>query len=497
MSINLDTSNRLTGLASGLETDTMIEGLLSIYQMKLDKQEQKSTELGWTADAYREINTLIKNFRSEYLSVLSDTNMMSASSYSSFEVNMITDMTAASITASSSAVAGTYTIDSITQLATAATTSSTNAFTGDSYSSDTTLEKLELANGFVFDANNEISFSINDETFTFSKDTTIASMMKQINSSDAGVTMRFSNLTKGFSITADNTGSKSTIEIANISGNAFAATDSALGLSAGTYTGQDAICSINEISVTQSNNTFSYDGVTYTLNDTTDTEMQFSISQDYQPTVDSIVSFIGSYNELVEKLQGAVEEDIYYDYDPLTEAQKEDMTEKEIEKWEEYAKSGVLKNDSYIKSLLSTLRSSFYSAVEGTGMNLSDIGLTTGTYSDGAVIMVDENKLLSALQNDPETVKSMFVQTSDSDTFSEEGLMVRISDALLSYTQDTTDVALDSLDNQIVSAEEKVESLEDRMKDKEKALWQKFAAMEAALSQMNSLSGWLSTLFVS
>jgi flagellar hook-associated protein 2 len=497
MSMTIDTSNRITGLSSGLETDTMVEGMLSSYQMKFDKQAQKTTKLEWTAESYREINSLIKNFRSQYLSVLSETNMMTDRAYNQFYTSIQTDTDAVTISASSSARACTMTIDSITQLAEAAHISSEGVFTGEKYRSDTTLGALELANPLTFDEAGSLSFSINGETFSFSQDTTIAEMMRDINSSDAGVTMRYSSLTKGFSLTSDTTGSESTVNIINITGNAFAAQDSALGIAEGIYAGQDAICSIEGIAVTQSANTFSYDGITYTLTDTSDTPIEFSVCQDYQGTVDSIVSFVDAYNQLVDKLQSKVKENIYYDYPPLTDAQKEDMTEDEIEKWEEKAKSGTLHGDAYISSLLTTLRSAFYTTVEGTGMKMSDIGLTTGTYSDGAKITVNKDKLLAALKEDPEAVKSMFVQTSDANDFDQQGLVVRISSSLLNYTQKTTDIALDSLEERITMSEEKQEALETRMEEKEKALWKKFSEMEAALAQLNSLSGWLSTLFVS
>lgn len=167
MSLTIDSSSKVSGLASGLETESIVEGLMSSYQTKLDKQNQNTTKLEWTAAAYREINTLIKNFRSKYMSVLSDKNMMSGSSYSALSVSMMTSTSAVSVTAASSAVTGTYTINSITQLAAAAKATSTGAFTGASYSSSTTLSELSLANAISFDENGELSFSINGKAFTF------------------------------------------------------------------------------------------------------------------------------------------------------------------------------------------------------------------------------------------------------------------------------------------------------------------------------------------
>ncbi len=502
-SLTIDSSSRVSGLASGLDTESIVKGLMSSYQTMLDKQSQQTQKLEWKADAYREINTLVKNFRSKYLSVLSDTNMMSGSAYSSYAVNMLTSTTAVSVSASTSATACSMTIDSITQLATAPTISSKNVFTGTSYSSSATLDDLELANEFEFDDDGNLSFSINGESFTFSKDTTLSAMMKEINSSAAGVTMRYSSLSKGFSITSDKTGSASTINIVNLTGNAFASENSALGIPQDTYKGTDAVCTINGIEVTQSTNSFSYDGITYTLNSTYNTEkdptesISFSVTQDYQSTVDSIVSFIDAYNELIGALQSKSSEEVYYNYEPLTDAQKEEMSADEITNWENYSKSGVLHNDSYISSLLTTLRSSFYTTVDGTGMSLSNIGLTTGIYSDGAKITVDKDKLLAALKNDPQNVKNIFTQSSSTDDFKGDGLMVRVSDALLNYTKTTTDVALDNLDSSISDAEDKSDRITEQMQEKEEALWARFSEMETALTKLNSISSWLSTLFTS
>jgi Flagellar capping protein len=495
MSLTIDNSSRLSGLASGLETDTIVEGLMASYRTKLDKQSQLTTKMEWTAEAYRGINTLIKNFREKYLSVLSSTNMMSNSAYGSLKATMLTATSAASVTVSSAASEGSYTINSVTKLAAAATQSGLNAFTGTSYTSDTTLAGLSLANAFTFDENDELSFSINDKTFTFTKETTIGDMMKQVNSSGAGVTMKYSSLAKGFSITSNTMGSASSIAIVNITGNAFASEDSALGISQGTYGGQDAELSINNIPVTQSGNTFTYDGVTYTITDESSTPIRFTVSRDYQSTVDSIVAFVDAYNELVGELQSKLGEKVYDDYPPLTDAQKEEMSEEEIKKWEEKAKSGLLHNDSYISTILKSLRSAFYTEIEGTGMNLSNIGLTTGTYSEGAKIKVDKEKLLAAIKKDPENIKNMFIQTSATGRTSEEGLIVRISDALLNYTKQTTSVALENLETRISDSEDREAELQARMEDKEASLWARFSLMESALARLNSMSSWLSTLF--
>jgi len=500
MALTINNSNRITGLASGLETESIVESLMKQYQMKVDKQNQKTTKLEWTAEAYREINTLIRNFRQDYLSVLSSTNMMSSTAYSNFKVNMLTANSAVNVSVASTAVAGEYTIESIVQLATAAAIESKNAFVGETFDSETKLSELQLQHMLQFEtvvdengeSRNVISFSINGKTFTFGEDDTIGSVMKQVNNAGLGVTMRYSSLKKGFILTAEKTGSQSEIKIENLKGNAFSKVDSAFGIAEDTYKGQDAICTIEGMLVTQPTNTFSFDGITYTLADKSDTPIKFRVEQDYETTANNIIKFIDAYNEMIDKLQTKVTERRYYDYEPLTDAQKDEMKDDEIEKWEKYAKSGLLRNDPYIKNLISSLRSAYLSKPEGVAKTLSDIGISTKSWADGAKIKVDKDKLLTALKEDPESVRRLFTSTEKDGG---KGLMVNISDALLNYYNNTTDIALDNLDDQISRSKEIADRLAEKMKEKEEDLWAKYSQMEASLTRLNSMSNWLASIF--
>ncbi len=108
---------------------------------------------------------------------------------------------------------------------------------------------------------------------------------------------------------------------------------------------------------------------------------------------------------------------------------------------------------------------------------------------------MDRDKLVASLKEDPQTVKQIFVQTAGEGGYSEKGLMIRVSDFLLTYTKNSTDIALDSLEDRITQSKDTVKSLTEKMEDKEKNLWKKFSTMESALSRLNSLSSWLSSLF--
>lgn len=506
MSVTSVTTNRITGLASGLDTDSLVTSMLSVDQSRLDKQNQTTTKLEWEADALRDVNSLIKTFRESYLSVLnSSSNMLSSSSYNANEVSMLTTTNAVTVSAGSSAVTGQMTINKITQLATAAKATSSDVFS-EEISKSTALKDLAFNTALTFDGDNNVSFSINDVDFTFSQDMSLNDMMSEINASDAGVKMSYSSLKNGFTIASTETGSASEVNIVNTSGNLFGYVDGegntvegALGISEGITNGEDAELIIEDIPVTKSSNTFTIDGITYTLKDESEEAISFTVEQDIESTVDKISTFVDAYNELVGTLQDMIDEDVYRDYDPLTDDQKAEMSETEIEQWEEKAKSGLLSNNSGIESLLTTVRRALYTTVEGAGMSLSDIGLTTGTYTDGAKITLDEDKLRTALENNPDAVTSLFTQTSSSDDsstkFSESGFVARVSNALLNYTEQATDVSLTTLQDEISDSEDRADTLEDRLYERSEALYLKFSAMEAALATLNSQSSWLSSLF--
>ena len=490
---------RITGLASGLDTTSIVEGMLSRDQTKIDKQNQLITSLEWKAEAYRDINTKLRNFREEYMSVLSSSsNMLSTSMYNVNEVNMLSTTSAVTVTALTDAQTGSYSIDEITTLATSATMSSEAVFSGDSLSADTTLADLALTTALVFDSGS-ISFSINEVDFTFSEDDTIGDMMTQINSSSAGVKFSYSSLSKGFTLKATDTGSSSTVEVTNTTGNAFDATSSAFGISEGIETGQNATLVINGYAVEQETNTFTIDGVKYALKAESTEAIGFTIDKNVDAAVEKITDFIGAYNELVEELTDKITEDTHRAYEPLTDDERDQLTEEEIEDWEEMAKSGQLRSDSYITNMLATMRSAFYTSVAALEANGTNIGLSTTAYTDSGQITIDEEELRAALENNPDLVTSIFTATSSSDDpateFQESGIITRISTAMLNYIDLTVDSSISSLETKIDDAEERLESLEDSYSNREESLWNKFSAMEAALATLNSQSDWLASLF--
>ena len=169
MAINSLTLNRqilrLSGLSSGLDTEGIVSGLLEGDQLKVDKQTQAKTRLEWKRDAYRDINTKLRTFRETYMSALDpENNVLSASAYKTYKVTMLDTTKSVSVSADSSATAGTLTIDSITQLAAAAAVQSSGIYNSDTLYMDTALKDLALTTPLVFE-DGEIAFTINGQDF--------------------------------------------------------------------------------------------------------------------------------------------------------------------------------------------------------------------------------------------------------------------------------------------------------------------------------------------
>lgn len=384
--------------------------------------------------------------------------------------------------------------------AAAVTSSNSIVSDGSSINRYSTLGDLDTAmsNG-LFGGESEISFSINGETFAFDATTNILDMMYAVNSSAAGVTMTFNSAADTFAITSDDAGEDAEITITNITGSAFGA-DGAFDIDEGTVyggtygqAGQDASCSIEGVTVTRDSNEFTIDGITYSLNQTTDEAVGFTISRDFTTTVDAIKTFVAAYNEVTEKLNDLLDEKDYSaDYKPLTSEQEEEMTESQLEKWNEKAMSGVLRNNDDIESFLRSIKKSFFTSLGGMEQTMASIGITTASYfsDDAGKIVIDEDALTAALEANPETVISMFTESADG----AKGLIYQLADTVNSYVdileddEDSTAEKIDDLEEKIVEMEDDLDAMAERY-------YKKFAIMEQALAKLNSMSGMLSSLF--
>ena len=123
--------------------------------------------------------------------------------------------------------------------------------------------------------------------------------------------------------------------------------------------GQNAKFTFNGLKTERSTNTFQINDFEVTLKQVTAEgapPVTFSSAPDTDKIFDSVTKFVDEYNKLIEDLNKQLREPKYRDFQPLSAEQKKDMKEDEIKQWEDKAKSGTLRNDSTISSMLTQMR---------------------------------------------------------------------------------------------------------------------------------------------
>ena len=157
-------------------------------------------------------------------------------------------------------------------------------------------------------------------------------------------------------------------------------------------------------------------GVTYTFTGKTDPGKKISVavSQDTEKIAEKVAKFVDSYNELIDYLNDKRSEERYSDYKPLSSTQEDQMTEKQIEKWTEKAKSGLLHHDNTLSSMISQMREALSTpvdSVDGIYNSASSIGITTSNVKGH--ITLDVDKLNAALAAEPNCVYQIFANDQD------------------------------------------------------------------------------------
>jgi flagellar hook-associated protein 2 len=630
---------RLTGISSGLDTDSIVEQLMRVERMKVDRVIQDRQLLEWKRDDYRSITNLLRGFKDQFFNVLKPANyMFSPNNYKKYNVTS-TDSNVVTAMGTSTAVAGSHTV-TVKNLATADEALSVGTVTsalqskeiittgadsdvvnaggkkisitldgvtreitmgdymesttvedlvsdlqekiniafgegkvsvtwsGDKITFDTTggtsritltggstddglsylhfdsgasnrinvSEKLEslaskFSDGLTFDDNGNLAFSINSKSFTFSKTTTLSDMMSTINSdSDAKVNIMYDESTDKFKITAKQLGAGDNIKIAQGGGSFF---DGASMISTGssvTNQGKDAVVIIDGETLTRSSNIVTVNGVTYTLLKESVVSQTISFRQDVEGIYDNIKGFIENYNEIIENINKKLTEKYDRKYPPLTDEQKEAMNDKDIEKWEEKAKTGLLRSDRLLENIVTNIRRALYDGIKGVNTTLAGIGISSTSYHDKGKLTIDEAKLKAAIQDDPDGVMNLFCRQSTSHPgyartlspderkarYEEQGLAYRIYDII----EDNISTFRDSYGNkgfllekagiegdmtefgsaisdQIKQKDTLMETLLEKLYRKEEMYYAKFTAMEKVLEQMNSQSAWLYQQFQS
>lgn len=298
--------------------------------------------------------------------------------------------------------------------------------------------------------------------------------------------------------------------------------------------GKDAKVTITEpngiaVTIERAKNNFTLDGVNYTLNDKIG-EVNITLTSNPTKTFDKIKTFVDKYNEIIDKVNTKLFEKKQYDYKPLTDDQKKDMSEDDIKKWEEKAKGGLLSNDSMLSNMLYSMRNAFFEPVKDVsgssiGISLSEIGITSSNdYSQRGKLVIDESKLKDALQNNGDKVAELFTRTSTSFTSyspnlttdqrkkrtSEEGIFQRLSDILQDNLRTLRDNNgkkglllekagikgdLSEFKNLLTEDIERrgkiIKEMTTKLAEKENRYYLQFSKLETAMQKLNDQSNWL------
>lgn len=386
----------------------------------------------------------------------------------------------------------------------------TKASASNKINSGSTLSDL----GFKPEADGTYKLNINGTEISLDKKSTISSMMSAVNKSAAGVTMTYSSLTNSFTLESKEFGGAGKVEVGDTSlGRSLGLVDD--NGTVGASEGQNAIFEINGQEVYLNDNTYTLDGNTFTFNDnmTIGETYTVNIAKDSTTVKDALKKFVESYNKLIDDVYGYIgkspaKDDDGNTYEPLTNAEKDEMSEDEITKWEEKAKQGVLYNDSTVSTIMSQMRSALYTNVtldDGSKFGIYNLGIKTSSeWSEHGKLQIDENAFDKAFENNEDAIIKLF---TDSDT----GMMKKLNSVIdgavkssgAANTRGTlvrkagkadSSVTTDStIYKEMVKMQDRLKELQDRYNTKEEYWWKVFTNMETAMADLNSQTSYISS----
>ncbi|MBA2175571.1 flagellar hook-associated protein 2 [Halobacillus locisalis] len=504
---------RIGGLASGMDIDKLVGDLMKAERQPMNKMEQDKSWLEWKRDSYRDVNKQLNELDTMAFDMKLERSFNSKNTSSSDP--------AVSATATAAAGNGSYTLD-VKEVATAAYNYSENKLTktGETFDPDAALSSqqgnlkngINLSESFSLTTYNEDGTK-NERTFDVAGDKSLNDILKEISDSDLGVRAFYDKSADKVMIERTETGNFNQnsgeflgAEIGFDGSNSFMSTTLDIkngDNSTGTWElnekgGSDAKFTYNNgLEITSSSNDYTLNGVNFKFNAVTNGNITVDVSNDVDKAVDKIVEFVDKYNKVIEDLNGKTDEKRYRDFPPLTEKQKEDMEEREIELWEEKAKSGMLRNDTSIESALNNMRRDWYTPVENDGAYsmMSEIGISTSSnYRDGGKLLIDEDELRTALSKDPESVHKLFSGTDENPGVArriETSIEGTINSIEKKAGKSTTVDNSFMLGRQIEDLNKEMDNFQDRLNMMEDRYWSEFGAMEKAISQMNQQSSFI------
>lgn len=269
----------------------------------------------------------------------------------------------------------------------------------------------------------------------------------------------------------------------------------------------DSIVQVNGATLTSSNTTLDVNGLSLNLVSASDREVKVAVSNDSTAVYDAIKDFVEQYNSALSEMNKYYYADSARGYDPLTDDQKEAMSDEEVEKWETKIKDSLLRRDSTLSGILETFRTSLtgitVKASDGKTYSLANLGITTGKdYKEYGLLHIkgdeddtdyadSENTLQSMINSDPDIVMEVMsgIVSNLYDSINKKISTTTTMKSALSFYNDK------EMTKQMTQYKKDIKSWETKLSDMEDRYYKQFSAMETALSklqsQQNSLASYL------
>ena len=501
---------RITGMNSGLDTESIITALTQRQKDKVDTYTGDQKKLTWKQDKWKELNKKAVSFYNGMLS-----SMRFSTAYNK-KTTTASNANAASVITGDNAMLTDQTLN-ITSLAKAAYLTGKEVTYKDADNKDvkatkaTTMDQLGIGN-------TTLSFKIGPDgsrTDTLSVDIkstdTIDDVLNKLKSatSDNGVNLNF-NYDEGnnrFFVSAQKTGEDFNFEVVSND----AATK--LGFDSTNYIkGSSAKIELNGVEYTSNSNTFEVNGLTITAKEVA-SNITLSTTRDTSGVYDNIKNMLKEYNEMMKEFATAFNADKATKYKMLTQDQKDEMSDKEVEEWENKIKAGLLSGDETLSSIRAGLRGILNQGYDVTmkdgstkTLYLADLGIGTGSYfdteenerdllhidgdKDDSATSSNTDKLAAFISSDPDALQSFFTQFSKAVYSKMSDLMQRTeySSAYTLYEDKLMASQYSSYTTKISDAQKALEAAQDKY-------YKRFSTMETALAKINSSSGSLSSFF--
>jgi flagellar hook-associated protein 2 len=512
---------QMSGLASGMDTESMVAELMNAQRMKSTKIENKITKLEWKQDVWKSLNTKIYSFYTNQLSKLKMQGSYLTKKVSSTNEDKVT------VAANGSAPSGSHSIQ-VKKLASAqfitgseieldkngkAVTGSTKLTDLGFSTAEGTVITVKAGDKDALTLNVNADVTINDFVSTCTK----AGLNCQYDTQQDRffISSKESGYQNAFSITSSpNTTNKLSMlglsEITTTTTNGVATTvvDSNVKL----VNSSDASIIYNGAELSSPSNTINANGLTFTVKavtagantvDASDDEIiNLSVTNDTQAVYDMVKSFVKTYNELLDEMNKYYYADNAKGYDPLTDDQKESMTDDQITKWEDKIKASILRRDSSVSTILSSMRSAFSTnvKVDDKAYNLASFGIVTTDYTEKGKLHIygdsedsttasKTDKLMATLNSNPEAVMEVLTKMTGNlyNTLTDKMASTSLNSALTLYNDKEMKSTLKRYNEDLDNLEDKLSAMESRYN-------KQFTAMEKALSSLNSQSSSLAAM---